>query len=399
MSAQVSEMPHRIVDFSAHNAEVRAVWDAYHRGKPIRVPMILGINPRYLLCETGANALHVDFRTYSEDPDTMFEAQLRFQYWIRHHLMQDADMGIPEQWHVYVDFQNYYESAWFGCPIEYRDGQVPDVRPVFAAEPDRLLSQGAPRPFGGVMGRALEFHARMSDLASERTFYGKPVVANAPSTGLGTDGPFTIACNVLSCDTVCEMMAAEPRRLGRLLDFITDATIERVAAWKDRFRLAYPHDGYGIADDSISLISTAAYREHILPRHRRLFEAFATERGRSIHLCGNAARHFPTIRDELGVMSFDTGFPVDFGRLRAELGPDVQLYGGPSAPFLVEASSDEVRSATLDILRSGVTQGGKFVMREGNNLAPGTPAVNIAAMYEVVREFGYYDARGPQCIQ
>ena len=36
------------------------------------------------------------------------------------------------------------------------------------------------------------------------------------------------------------------------------------------------------------------------------------------------------LQAKLNVQSFDTGFPVDFGRLRRELGPGVQILGGPS---------------------------------------------------------------------
>lgn len=378
------------MDFDGHNAEVKEVWEAYHSGHPIRVPMILGVNPRFLMCEPAANTLGLDFRSYSEDPDAMLAAQLRFQHWVRHNLRQDAEMGMPAEWPVYVDFQNYYEAAWFGCPIEYRDDQVPDATPIFGGNPELVLERGAPEPFSGVMGRALEYHDRMREKAAQESFMGAPVKAHPPTTGLGTDGPMTVACSLFGAGVVCEMMAAEPDRLGRLLDFITDATVARVAAWKERYGIAYPHDGYGIADDSIALISTHAYRRHILPRHRRLYDTFGTEQGRSIHLCGDATRHFRTLRDELGVTTFDTGFPVDFAALRAELGPEVHLYGGPAAPFLVGASTDAVRAETLRVLRSGVMEGGRFVLREGNNLAPGTPARNIAAMYDTVRSAGRY---------
>ena len=35
------------VDFARHNEEVRQVWEAYHAGRPLRVPFgPLGINPR-----------------------------------------------------------------------------------------------------------------------------------------------------------------------------------------------------------------------------------------------------------------------------------------------------------------------------------------------------------------
>lgn len=394
MMATGAEVP----DFSAHNEEVREVWAAYHAGTPIRVPMVLGINPRYLICEQGANAIGLDFRTYSESPDAMFEAQLRFRLWTRFHLFQDAEMGLPDAWSVYVDFQNYYEAAWFGCPVEYRHGQVPDAAPIYCDDPEKVMVRGAPGPFDGVMGRAVEFHDRLSERARDETFMDRAIVAQTPGTGMGTDGPMTVACSLLSAGVVCEMMASEPDRLGRLLAFITDATIRRVAAWKDRYGVAYPHDGYGIADDSIALISVAAYRRHILPLHRRLFDAFGTANGRSIHLCGDATRHFRTIRDELGVGSFDTGYPVDFGGLRDDLGPDVHLYGGPSAPFLAAATADEAEAETAHILRSGVARGGRFVLREGNNLAPGTPAENIRRMYDTVRRVGRYDAGGQCCM-
>src|SRR5581483_2935932 len=36
---------------------------------------------------------------------------------------------------------------------------------------------------------------------------------------------------------------------------------------------------------------------------------------------------------------------------------------------------------TRRILQSGVLEGGLFILREGNNLAPGTPLENIEAMY------------------
>ncbi|MBM3493837.1 MAG: hypothetical protein FJX72_05880 [Armatimonadetes bacterium] len=385
-------------DIPAHNAEVRDVWDGYRSGRPIRVPMVLGVNPRYLLLEAGANSLGLDFRTYSEDPDAMFGAQLGFQRWMRHNLMQDAEMGLPDKWTVYADFQNYYEAAWFGCPVAFRDGQVPDAEPVFADRPEEVIDRGVPGPFSAVMGRAIEYTERFRAKAENETFLGRPIEAAQPSLGMGTDGPMTVACSLFGAGFVCETLGSDPQRVHRLFDFITDATVTRVEAWKRRFDIAFPHDGYGIADDSIALLSVRTYREHVLPYHRRLFERFGTERSRSIHLCGDASRHFRTIRDELQVTSFDTGYPVDFGALRSDLGHDVQLLGGPSAPFLVGADTTEVRQATRGVLRSGVMAGGRFILREGNNLAPGTPRGNVAAMYETVRRYGRYTEDGEPCI-
>jgi len=47
-----------------------------------------------------------------------------------------------------------------------------------------------------------------------------------------------------------------------------------------------------------------------------------------IHLCGDATHHFKFLKEHLRVNSFDTGFPVDHGELRQELGTEVQMTGG-----------------------------------------------------------------------
>jgi len=36
-------------------------------------------------------------------------------------------------------------------------------------------------------------------------------------------------------------------------------------------------------------------------------------------------------------------------------------------------------------------EGGKFILREGNNLAPGTPEENVAAMCAACKKFGRYE--------
>lgn len=374
--------------FDEHNAEVRQMWAAHQSGSPYRVPIILGTNTRYYLQNRSANPEGIDFQRFSEDPDVMFEALLRHQRWSRMNLLQDAELGPPDVWRISVDFQNYYEAAWFGCPIEYRRGEVPDTRPAFVAEPERVMDRGLPDPFGGIMARGLEYHERFVERASREEYLGLPIEVGAPWFGLGSDGVMTVACNLFGPVFVCTALADEQERIHRLFDFITEATIARMAAWRRRFGIAYPQDGFGIADDSIALISSRMYREHILPYHRRVYDTFGTAVGRSIHLCGNATRHFLTLRDHLGIRSFDTGFPVDFGRLRQQLGPSVRILGGPHVELLRLGTPAQVRAEVRRILSSGVLEGGLFVLREGNNLAPGTPLENTEAMYRAGRKLG-----------
>jgi uroporphyrinogen-III decarboxylase len=374
------------LDFGRHNAEVKEVWDAFNAGRPIRTPIIFGINARYYMPIPDANPDRIGFREYTENPDVMCDLQLRFARWSRFNLLQDVELGPPEHWQIGVDCQNYYEAAWFGCPIEYFADQVPDTRPIFADAPERVMDNGIPDPFGGFMGRAREYVEHFRDRAERETYLDRPISVGVPCTG--TDGPMTVACNLFGAAFVCAAMASEPERLHTLLDFITEATIRRLRAWREYAGIPVPQEGFGMADDSIALISTPMYREHILPYHRRIVDAFATPGPRSMHLCGDATRHFATIRDELNVQSFDTGFPVDFAWLRRELGPEVRVWGGPHADRLRSQTPEWVREDVRRIMESGILEGGLFVLREGNNLAPHTPLENTEALYHAGREFG-----------
>jgi len=374
-------------DFARHNAEVRQMWETFNAGRPVRLPIILGINARFFMHHRSANPDGLDFQRYSENPDVMFDALLRFQRWSRFNILQDAELGMPEAWNIAPDFQNYYEAGWFGCPVRYLDGQVPDTVPVFADAPEKVMDRGIPDPFGGLMARIREYYEHFRRRAARETFLDRPVKVSVPVCG--TDGPMTAACNLFGPEFVCTAMVAEPRRLERLLEFITEAIIRRMIAWRKLAGIPVPQDGFSFADDSVALISTSMYCDHILPWHRRLCDALATAAPRAIHLCGDATRHFVVIRDQLNVRSFDTGFPVDFGQLRRQLGPLVRIQGGPHVALLRDGTPEQVRRETLRILESGVLEGRLFVLREGNNLAPGTPLENTEAMYHTGRQVIY----------
>ncbi|MGC8863003.1 MAG: uroporphyrinogen decarboxylase family protein, partial [Armatimonadota bacterium] len=137
------------IDFDKHNEEVRAVWETYHARKPFRVPVILGVNPRIVLLNPALNPEGIQFADCWQDPDLMAEVQLRTQSYIRHNLLQDAEMGPPKDgWSIGLDTQNTYEAAWFGAEVVFRDGQVPVTRPLLRDDNKRMLfDRGLPDPF------------------------------------------------------------------------------------------------------------------------------------------------------------------------------------------------------------------------------------------------------------
>ncbi len=385
------------MNFERHNAEVKEVWESYRARRPIRVPCILGTNTRYFLLGDPAPISNIDFKEYTEDKDLMFETQVRWAYWLRHHLPQDAPMGLPskdEGWTVRVDFQNYTEAAWFGCKVAYHAGQVPDTMPRWNEEERKreVLERGIPDPFGSQMAKNLKYYEYFLKKARDYTFKGRKVQSVMPR-GLGTDGPLTVAVNLRGASELFLDFMEDPDYVRELLNLVTEATITRIQAWRRYLGQPEKSEEFGFADDAIQMLSSNMYREFVLPCHKRLRDALCTrEQGGSIHLCGDASRHFTTLRDELGIQSFDTGFPIDFAKLRSDLGPDIEIKGGPHVELMRSGTPQKITERAREILESGIMNGGRFVLREGNNLAPGTPLENVQALYDVARTFGRYKA-------
>ena len=149
---------------------------------------------------------------------------------------------------------------------------------------------------------------------------------------------------------------------------------------------------FGFADDSIMLLSGEMYREFVLPYHKRLAQALSTmeERG-NVHLCGDATRHFKTLRDELNIYCFDTGFPVNHRKLCEELGEEVTIQGGPRAQLIREGPPEAIDREAKRIIEEVKPVSKKFIFRDGNDIPPYTPLSHIQALYDACKKYGRYD--------
>ncbi len=378
-------------DFTQHNEEVRALEEAFRNNTHDRVPVRLIVNARMLLLDPAYNTKGITYEAFMHDPEVMGETILEFQYWVRYLLPGDHEKGLPDQWMMWVDFQNFYDAAYFGGAVEFRQDQVPDAVPILNDDNKRMiLDRGLPEPFSGEWPeRALAFLEYFQEKTNAGwTFLGRPVVLMDQMPFMGTDGVFTTAACLRGPAGLCTDLLMDSDYARELLDFLSEGIIRRMTAWRERFGRPAKQDDFGSADDSIQMLSTDQYREFVLPHHRRLFDAFGTGKGRSMHLCGNAQRHFKIIHEELGVVAFDTGFPFDFALARRELGPDTLILGGPPVPLFVQESPEPLLRETERILASGVIEGGRFILREGNNLAPRARLDHCAAFYELGKRLG-----------
>ncbi len=84
------------IDYERHNAEVRALWDAYRAGNPARVPVRVVGSVRNFIQNPALNQVGYTFEDFFTDPEAQIQCQLGFQHWIRHHWLCDNEMGPPE---------------------------------------------------------------------------------------------------------------------------------------------------------------------------------------------------------------------------------------------------------------------------------------------------------------
>lgn len=380
-------------DFSRHNRETRELWEAYRSGTHTRVPMITGVSDRFYVLNPVTNP-GVSFLDYSNDPALMFDLQCRFAEYARFHIPGDHEMGIPEEgWTVNIDFQNYYEAAWYGAKVEFPEGEVPYAIPLLNDDnKEALFAKGIPDPFGGFMEKALRYYDYFSEQCKTRRILGQRI-SQIGTWFATTDGMFTVACELRGAANLCVDMLEDPDYYHRLMEYLTEATIARMKAWRRCLGRPEIEPSFSFADDSIMLLSEPMYREYVLPYHKKLAAALSTlkERG-SVHLCGDATRHFKTLRDELNIYTFDTGFPVDHARLCRELGPEVTIQGGPPAPLIQTASPAEIELESKRILEAVKPVSRRFIFRDGNDIPPYTPLENIQALYDACLRWGRYDA-------
>ncbi|MEM2940583.1 MAG: uroporphyrinogen decarboxylase family protein [Thermoproteota archaeon] len=383
-------MPHVANGFEHHNEMVSYLWKDFKLNKHERIPVTWGMNNRMIILNKELNVKNYTYEKIFNDPETMLQVELEFEYWRRHNVYADWEMGLPGEWSLPVHFQNVYESAWFGAPLYFSNNSVPDIVPFLKNEDDlrAFMKKGMPEPFSGFMARVRNFYEYFLKRKEEGyTYFERPI--GSISAPIGTDGPFTVATNITG-GYVVKLLYRNRSLAEEFLWFMTESIVERMKAWHRLLKISFPYEGFGFADDSIQLLSPKVYREFILPLHKKIVSTFCLGRP-SIHLCGAVIQHLETLREELNISSIDTGFPLDLGKAREILGEDVVIQGGVRVTTLKQGPLNKIEEEVKNILDSGVTKGKRFVFRDANNVAPKTPIEHLNFTYQLVKRIGRYE--------
>jgi hypothetical protein len=391
-----------VVDYKRHNDNVHEIWDAYNARKPIRVPLrITGSITNYIQ-NPDLNRDQITFQQYFEDVTTQIKAQLEYQHWQRHNILCDMPMGLPEEgWHLFVDFQNSYDASWVGCELKYMESSLPDTVPMLAEHKEMLYDLPEWLPVdGGLIGRGIDFYEAMREYCAKHDFYGKPIQPPVRFLGESTDGVLDLAYKIRGAENILIDMLEDEKYYCDLMDYLTRNLIHRMKKLRERRWLDKPDSNdagvfraknFAFADDAIALISSRCYMDFVFPYHKQIVDAFSDGNGCSMHICGSNMQHFATLAKMLNIKSFDTGFTVDHGLMRKQLGPEIEICGGPTVMLLKGGSTQAIAEEAKRILQSGVMEGGRFIMIAANNLAPQTPVENIEALYEAINTYGMYN--------
>jgi len=198
---------------------------------------------------------------------------------------------------------------------------------------------------------------------------------------------------ILRHDNFFAYLAAEPRKMGAILDYLTEGYI----AQAEKFAQAV--SGYvqiiRVTDDmgmqNRPQFSPKMYREIFKPRHKAIYSVLKKAKGAKIflHCCGSIYRLIPDLIDA-GVDILNpiqtSAAEMEPKRLKDEFGGSLVLWGGgcdnqsvlaTKGPKNVEREVEE----KMAILKPG----GGFVFTQVHNIVQETPPENILAMFEAFR--------------
>ncbi|MFW5974238.1 MAG: uroporphyrinogen decarboxylase [Natrialbaceae archaeon] len=193
-------------------------------------------------------------------------------------------------------------------------------------------------------------------------------------------GPFTLAAYVCEGQSSRTFMALrrlraeDPAAFERLLDAFTEILVEYVEYQEDAGA-----DVIQLFDTYAGLLSPADYREFVLPRHQRIFEAIDIP---TIVFARNMAGNLDLLADS-GADVVGLDWTIDIETARDELG-ETPVQGNLD-PALLYGEPSEVKTRTRAVIDAAGDSG--HILNLGHGVDRNTPVENVAAFFEAAQEY------------
>jgi hypothetical protein len=369
-----------------HNAEARAVVEAWRNDNPMRVPLLC--SDSFIVHGVYVEESGVNYERYYRDPDEMARVQLEAARRRRELPIYDMVLGeAPESWPLTVDFWPVPSPGWFGCQLLYRPDAVIAHHGLAL---DREACERMPMPdprTGGILSEMASFRKHMQERwAGNVKFLGRPV--GPVSSGIDHYGVLAMALDV--------------RGTEMLSDFYEDPDFARrfllkMAEWCDALEDVWTRKADGSrgyfrnTDHGIDMLSANTYEEFIIPVIQEMNRRRGTPMPSGIHHCGRGAHLFPVIRKHCPLQRIDdlTYLLNDVAAVRRAVGDEVWIKVVIEEGILRSGPPETIRQTVRDLMKSGAKGKGRLSINAGDLLA-GIPMANRLALYEAVKEFGQY---------
>ena len=342
-----------------------------------RVPVLFGVEARYLLAARG-----VGFLEYFQSPESNLRHQLMNFKWRMEHL-EDDGLG-SESVTVFPDFQNTTTAGLFNfSAITFRDTDPPRVAPFIHSIGE--LRRLEPPDLGKEMGGKKEFFLlRMRELAKDFTVEvnGEPIpiiVSHGWHETMGTG-----ALDMLG-ESFFVWLLEYPQEMQDFLQMLTKASIDYERTMRGISGVSA--DGGEAIADGMEMLSKEMFDQFIIPPYLRYYEEFPGSM-RGLHMCGKIDHLLVSIRFALRVTMLNGfGFCVDRTRLARLIGTQMSCSGGLNPMTLWRGTDEEVwadvRSCTAELGPSRA-----FMLGDGYNVIPATPTERMNSVVRQADEIG-----------
>lgn len=396
-----------VMRMRSHNDETAALNAAFEKRTPWRVPVNLaGFDERFFVMNPSINTHKVTWKELNQNADAVIAYQIDKQKWWRSQKRPFADIRYPigdlpdEEWDSFTfSFESAHEMACYGAKVDYIGNDNPDCHYILTGDENKWkfkeIQWDADPEGDGVFGQAFRFYEVLKKRCAEVKVDGKPIAQpHLPWRLGGGDGPFTVACGLRGSEIMLDLYE-DPEYFCELMEFITDGMIARWQAARDYARARKYADQwagpFSTGDDSAAMLSPRHFREFMAPYWRKMLAIFSPGgEETSAHMCGDAQHILPLLTELFNTQYYDTGFPSDLGYLRSLVGEGVHIQGNITPALMGLGAVEAVEREILAILRSGVTRGRRFLLKDGTNVPPLTNIDNLCHWYEFARSAGIY---------
>jgi hypothetical protein len=396
---------------AAHNKDVKKVWDAYKRGKPIRVPCDWGqITPHKLI--------HFDeslsFIKYIFDPEELIRLQGEAQYLTNKIITQDAVLKMPQQWIASLDYHTFMDEAFWGCPVKFDDRLQPKVYHLYDKEkvdPDEIE---IPDPFhGNIMDLVYKNYRTIKELVKHYKVRGIPFSPEIEMhVAMRTYGLFNTAIALRGTNLFLDFYD-DPQYVRKLMNKVADGYIARRNSWKklreqekmekvktDPKMIEAPvlqsyeqaAESPIVYDHGIHMISMDQYKEFLVPVYEKVRKEFGADRyDEVIEYCNTSEQLIRFYNSYFKVNKFWNlcGDVLDIAKLRHDLGEEAELQITINPEVVYNGPPERIERLIKKVLTPEVKGKGNLIFgMQFDNFS--APIENIRTLYQAVREYGGY---------